>query len=276
MTEETSLAATLRTWRERLSAEAVGLHHAGARRTVGLRREELASLAGVSVDYIVRLEQGRATAPSGEVLGSLARGLRLDRKERDHLYNLAGLSPPGDRRISERITPGVQRLLDRLGDTAVAAFAADWRMIQWSPTWAALLGDPSTVAPADRNFVLHRFPEPGGRANLCAWPMRIANAEQSERAVVANVRRACAVYPDDPRIAELFARAMKNERFAQLWRDGAVGEHLEDHKVLEHPVVGEIELDCDVLVAGDEDLKIVALTAEPGSESAKRIERLLT
>lgn len=275
MTGDTSLAATLRTWRERLSAEQLGLVTGPARRAVGLRREELAQLAGVSVDYVVRLEQGRATAPSGEVVGSLSRVLRLSPTERDHFYNLAGLSSPGDRRISDQITPGVQRLLTRLGDVAVAVFAADWRMIQWSPGFAALLGDPAKVAPEDRNFVLHRFPDPGSRARVAEWPVRLDRQLESDRAIVSDVRRASARYPDDPRIAELVRRVMRNERFVQLWRDGAVGTHLSDHKFVEHPVVGDIEVDCDVLLSGEHDLKVVALTTAPGSEAARKVAELL-
>jgi transcriptional regulator with XRE-family HTH domain len=276
MNGETSLGATLRTWRERLSAEQAGLFAGPLRRAVGLRREELAQLAGVSVDYIVRLEQGRATAPSGEVVGSLARVLRLSRSERDHLYSLAGLCPPGDRRISDRVTPGVQRLLSRLGDVAVAVFAADWRMLQWSPAFAALLGDPIKVAPEDRNFVLHRFPDPNSRARVAEWPVRLASQHESDRALVADVRRASARYPDEPRIAELLRRVMRNEKFAQLWRDGAVGNHVADHKVVEHPVVGDIEVDCDVLHAGEDDLQIVAFTTAPGSDAARKLATLVT
>lgn len=275
MTGETSLAATLRTWRERLTAEQVGLFTGPARRAVGLRREELAQLAGVSVDYVVRLEQGRATAPSCEVVGSLSRVLRLSAVERDHFYTLAGLSSPGDRRISDQITPGVQRLITRLGDVAVAVFAADWRMIQWSAGFAALLGDPRKVAPEDRNFVLHRFPDPGSRARVAEWPVRLSSLHESDRAIVSDVRRACARYPDDPRIAELFRRVMRNERFAALWREGAVGAHLSDHKFIEHPVVGDIEVDCDMLHTEEHDLKVVAFTTAPGSEAARKVAELL-
>jgi transcriptional regulator with XRE-family HTH domain len=272
---ETSLAATLRTWRERLSAERAGLFEGPLRRAVGLRREELAQLAGVSVDYVVRLEQGRATSPSVEVVGSLSRVLRLSRIERDHFYSLAGLSPPGDRRISDAITPGVERLVTRLGDVAVAVFAADWRMLQWSPAYAALLGDPAKVAPEDRNFVLHRFPDPGSRARITEWPVRLERQLESDRAVVADVRRASARYPDDRRMTELLRRVMLNETFVKLWRDGAIGEHLADNKVVEHPVVGDIEVDCDVLRTGDDDLRVVALTTAPGSEAARKLAALV-
>jgi transcriptional regulator with XRE-family HTH domain len=275
MAGETSLGATLRTWRERLSAEQAGLFTGPLRRAVGLRREELAQLAGVSVDYVVRLEQGRAMAPSPEVVGSLARVLRLSRTERDHFYTLAGLSSPGDRRISDRLTPGVQRLITRLGDVAVAVFAADWRMLQWSPAFAALLGDPAKVAPEDRNFVLHRFPDPESRARVTQWPIRLDRQLESDRALVADVRRASARYPDDPRIAELLRRVMLNQTFAQLWRDGAVGEHLADHKVIEHPVAGDIEVDCDVMHTGEDDLKLVVLTTAPGSDAARKLASLV-
>lgn len=270
----TSLAATLRVWRDRLSPAEVGVPAGWSRRAVGLRREELADLAGVSVDYIVRLEQGRATAPSGQVVAALARVLQLTRAERDHLYRLAGLQPPGDRVISDHISPGVQRLLTRLGEVPVAVFAADWRLVWWSCRWAALLGDPCRVAPEDRSLVSARFPTPGSRGCVAAWPVRVGDQDASDRAIVADLRRASGRYPEDRRLAELLRRTIDgNARFAQLWRAGAVGEHAEDRKTIEHPAVGEITVDCDVLSAGDTDLKIVALTAPPGSEDAGRIER---
>ena len=124
----------------------------------GLRREELAELAGVSVDYVVRLEQGRATTPSAQVVASLARALQLTTAERDHLYRLARLVPPADGTISDHIPPGVHRVLTRLGDVAVAVFAADWQLIWWNRGWAALLGDPSSSPPRLRNFARDRFP----------------------------------------------------------------------------------------------------------------------
>lgn len=271
---ETSLAATLRVWRERLTPAEVGLSAAWPRRAVGLRREELAELAGVSVDYVVRLEQGRATTPSGQVVASLARVLQLTRSERDHLYRLSGLQPPADQVISDEISPGVQRLLTRLGEIPVAVFAADWRMVWWSRSWAALLGDPSDIAPEERSLVSSRFPVPGVLGRVEAWPVRSGNPDATDRAVVADLRRASARYPEDRRLAELLRRTIDgNARFAHLWRAGAVGEHAEDRKSVEHPSVGEITVDCDVLSAGDTDLKIVALTAPVGSEDARRIER---
>src|SRR3954447_327783 len=135
------LAACLRTWRDRLSPADVGLPAGGRRRAPGLRREELAQLAGLSVDYLARLEQGRASAPSPSVLAPLARALRLSEDERAHLFRVAGHAPPGAGEIDRRITPGVQRVLDRLADVPVLVTDAAWEMIAMNPPAIALLGD---------------------------------------------------------------------------------------------------------------------------------------
>src|ERR1700691_1640366 len=113
--DETGLGATIRAWRDRLTAAEVGLPSRRSRRAIGLRREELAELAGVSVDYVVRLEQGRATTPSAQVVSALARALQLTEAERDHLFRLAQLVPPADDQISDHIPPGVHRVVGRLG-----------------------------------------------------------------------------------------------------------------------------------------------------------------
>jgi transcriptional regulator with XRE-family HTH domain len=168
---EASLGATIHAWRDRLTPGAAGLPSGRARRAVGLRREDLAELAGVSVDYIVRLEQGRATTPSAQIVSALARALQLSRQERDHLYRLAGLQPPQDGTITDHIPPGMQRVLTRLGETPVAVFAADWQLIWWNRSWAALLGDPSSVAAEDRNLVKARFPVAADRSQFTGWPV---------------------------------------------------------------------------------------------------------
>src|SRR3954469_10123846 len=160
------LGAMIRTWRDRLPPSAAALPVSRTRRAVGLRREALADLAGVSVDYLVRLEQGRATTPSAPVVASLARALQLSTAERDHLYRLARLVPPADGAISDHIPPGVHRVLTRLGDVAVAVFAADWQLVWWNRSGAALLGDPSSSPPQLRNFARDRFPVGAGPARL--------------------------------------------------------------------------------------------------------------
>ncbi|MFD7940021.1 helix-turn-helix transcriptional regulator [Streptomyces sp. NPDC059755] len=270
------LGATIRAWRERLSPSTVGLPSARTRRAVGLRREELADRAGVSVDYVVRLEQGRATAPSAQVVASLARALRLTVPERDHLYRMAGLVPPRDDVIPDDLPPGVHRVLNRLADVAVAVFAADWRMIWWNRGWAALLGDPSTTPPELRNFARERFPVGSDAVRIAAWPVVVRNGADSDLAVVSDLRRATGRFPDDAGLAELIrALTVGNPTFARLWASGAVGAHREDRKTIEHPEVGPVEVDCDVLTDGESDLKIVILSALPGSAHATRLRLAL-
>jgi transcriptional regulator with XRE-family HTH domain len=263
---EVGLGATIRTWRERLPPSAAALPVGRARRAVGLRREELADLAGVSVDYVVRLEQGRARTPSAQVVASLARALQLTTAERDHLYRLAHLAPPADGRITDHIPPGVHRVLARLGDVAVAVFAADWQLIWWNRSWAALLGDPSSSPRQLRNFARDRFPVDGGPAHLARWPVTEQDRAATDAAVVSDLRRATGRFPHDARLAELI-RSLRagNERFAELWAAGTVAAHREDRKTIGHPSVGPVEVDCDVLSDGDSELKIVIMTAAPGS-----------
>jgi transcriptional regulator with XRE-family HTH domain len=260
------LGATIRTWRDRLPPSAAALPVGRTRRTSGLRREELADLAGLSVDYVVRLEQGRATTPSAQVVGSLARALQLTVPERDHLYRLAGLVPPAQSAISDHIAPGVNRLLSRLGDVAVAVFAADWQLIWWNRTWAALLGDPSTWPPRLRNFARDRFPVEGGPTRLAWCPVIEQDPDGTDVAVVSDLRRATGRFPGDTRLTGLIEElAAGNERFAALWADGTVGAHREDAKTVEHPSVGPIAIDCDTLTDGDTEHKIVIMTAAAGS-----------
>lgn len=271
--DETSLGSTIRAWRDRLTPDDVGLSAGRARRAAGLRREELAGLAGVSVDYVVRLEQGRATTPSAQVAGSLARALRLTRVERDHLFRLAGLQPPRDEMISDHVPPGMQRVLHRLGDTPVAVFAADWRLVWWNDSWAAILGDPSAIPREERSLVGSRFPTKEGPGRVASWPVVPEHLEWSDRAIVADLRDASSRYPADIGLQALIRRTLDgNARFAQLWRDGVVGSHAEDRKTIRHPAVGPITVDCDVLADADTGLKIVIYTAEPGSEDQGKID----
>lgn len=270
---DASLGVTIRAWRDRLSPAAAGLRSGHVRRAVGLRREELAELAGVSVDYVVRLEQGRSTTPSSQVAGSLARALQLSREERDHLYRLAGLQPPADGLISDHLPPGLQRVLLRLGDAPVAVFAAEWRLVWWNASWAAVLGDPSAVPPGARNLVRSRFPTAEDRGRVAAWPVVAENSESSDRAIVADIRAATARYPEDPRLTALVNRTIAgNPRFAHLWREGEVGHHGEDRKTITHPTVGSISVDCDVLADADTGLKIVIYTAVPGSDDETKLD----
>jgi transcriptional regulator with XRE-family HTH domain len=266
------LGAMIRTWRDRLPPSAAALPSGRSRRAAGLRREELAELAGVSVDYVVRLEQGRSTTPSASVVAALARALQLSTAERDHLYRLARLAPPADGAISDHIPPGVQRVLSRLGDVAVGVFAADWRLIWWNRRWAALLGDPSPWPPHLRNFALTRFPIGDAPSRLALWPVQEADDEATDAAVVSDLRRATGRFPRDRRLATLIRSLSEGSpRFAELWATGVVGVHREDRKRIEHPSIGPIHVDCDTLTDGDSELKIVIMTAVPGSEDETKM-----
>ncbi|MEU5596933.1 helix-turn-helix transcriptional regulator [Streptomyces sp. NPDC020298] len=271
-TPGTGLGAMIRTWRDRLPPSAAGVPVPRGRRAAGLRREELADLAGVSVDYIVRLEQGRATTPSASVVASLARALHLSTAERDHLYRLARLAPPADGTISDHLPPGMQRVLARLGDVPAAVFAADWRLVWWNRGWAALLGDPSAAPPRLRNFARDRFPVDTGPARLALWPVTEADRDAVDAAVVSDLRRATGRFPQDSRLATLIRELTAgNRRFAELWATGRVAAHREDHKTIDHPSVGPVAVDCDVLTDGDSELKIVIMTAAPGSEDETKL-----
>ncbi|RIJ76755.1 XRE family transcriptional regulator [Nakamurella silvestris] len=264
MDSDQRLGTTVRAWRDRLSPSAAGLPSRHHRRAAGLRREELAELAGISVDYVVRLEQGRSSSPSAQVVGALARALRLTDAERDHLYRLAGLAPPGGAEISDHIPPGVHRLLQRLGDVAVGVFAADWQLIWWNRGWAAILGDPSSSPQVLRNFARDTFPIGEEVPTLAHWPVVSVDAEVVEAAIVSDLRRATGRFPDSRRLADLIdLLGAGNERFATLWANGAVGAHREGSKVIRHPTVGPIAVDCDVLTDGEAELKIVVLSAAP-------------
>ncbi|WP_134740701.1 helix-turn-helix transcriptional regulator [Nocardioides sp. 503] len=267
MTTASDLGSTIRAWRDRLAPSAAGLPTRLGRRTTGLRREELAELAGVSVDYVVRLEQGRATTPSSQVVAALARALQLSAEERDHLFRLASLAPPSSGHVSEHLSPSVQRVVSRLGDAAVAVFAADWQLVWWNRSWAAVLGDPAGVPVPVRNFARCVFPLPGDGAAVAQWPVVVQDQAHTEAAVASDLRRATGRFPDDPRLHGLVRSLLAgNARFAELWAAGTVSAHREDRKVVHHPSVGPISVDCDTLTDGDADLKIVVMSAAPGTE----------
>lgn len=287
------LGSTVRAWRERLSPAAAGLPAGGARRTPGLRREELASLAGISMDYLIRLEQGRAVNPSSQVLASLARALRLTPDERDHLYRQGGHAPPSRRTLSAHITPGIQRMIDRLADTPVGVFDAAWTLITWNPAWSALMGDQSATSGRNRNLPWRHFttpgtttpataapspatPGPAASASASAGAFRMVRGPEAtaefERSMVADLRMAAGRYPDDTRVIGLINDLRRaSPRFCELWSQHQVASRHQDRKTINHPEVGLLTLDCDVLTVEGSDLRIVMYTADPASEDASKL-----
>ncbi|MFB7644252.1 helix-turn-helix transcriptional regulator [Streptomyces sp. NPDC056084] len=264
----TEFGRMVRHRRDRVSPEAAGLPAGGHRRAAGLRREELALLAGISVDYVTRLEQGRATHPSDQVVEALARALRLSSAERERFFYAAGLVPPGQGTVPAHITPSVHRMLDRLSGTPVAVFDASWTLLLANPLHTALLGERRGRG---RNAVWRAF---AGAADD-----RVRHTSQSrlalETAVVSDLRDAARRYPADRRLRDLVAELRgASARFAELWDAGAVGHHEASQKLIDHPVVGPVTLDCDVLNVAGSDLRIMVYTAEPGTRDAERLELL--
>jgi transcriptional regulator with XRE-family HTH domain len=265
----------LRTRRARVRPEDAGLRissHPPRRRVPGLRREELALLAGVSVDYYVRLEQGRAGHPSESVLEALARALQLDETEQAHLHELA--RPPRPRRRRRRrprVRPELRRLLERMD--GIPAFVLGPRMdvLAWNPLAAAMMGDFGALAPHHRNIPRHVFLDPGSRRLYPEW-------KQIARETVAYLRMEAGRDPDDAELAELVGElSLASPEFARWWADHDVYEKTHGTKRIDHPEVGEMTLHYETLVLPDQPGQtLVTYTAEPGSPSDTALRLLAT
>ena len=269
MVESWEFGRTVRHWRDRVAPDAVGVPVGRRRRARGLRREELAGLAGISVDYLTRLEQGRATSPSAQVVEALARALRVSDAERDLLFRLAGLAAPGLDVVSSRITPSVQHLLDRLANTPVAVYDATWTLVVANAPYDALMGQTTSWRGIERNSVWRNLIGPGTRA--VHTPDEQA---EFEARLVADLRLTAARYPTDQRLKRLIGElSAHSPRFVELWKSGDLEPHHDygRHKVVDHPDVGLITLDCDTLIVAADDLRIMIYTAEPGTEDSERL-----
>jgi transcriptional regulator with XRE-family HTH domain len=267
--ESWEFGRTVRHWRDRVAPDAVGVPVGRRRRARGLRREELAGLAGISVDYLTRLEQGRATSPSAQVVEALARALRVSDAERDLLFRLAGLAAPGLDVVSSRITPSVQHLLDRLANTPVAVYDATWTLVVANAPYDALMGQTTSWRGIERNSVWRNLIGPGTRA--VHTPDEQA---EFEARLVADLRLTAARYPTDQRLKRLIGElSAHSPRFVELWKSGDLEPHHDygRHKVVDHPDVGLITLDCDTLIVAADDLRIMIYTAEPGTEDSERL-----
>jgi transcriptional regulator with XRE-family HTH domain len=258
------LAHCLRTWRDRLTPAAAGLPDGGRRRAPGLRREELARLAGLSVDYLARLEQGRAHNPSPSVLAPLAGALRLSEDERAHLFRVAGQAEPGAGSIDRRISPGVRRMLDGLGEVPVVVCDAAWTVIERNQLARELLGD------VEGNIA---------RRHFLGEPTRIDRDPESDRRfeqeTVADLHDALGRYPDDAELRALIAELRAaSPLFAELWEQRPVAPRRADRKTFIHPELGPITLDCDILSVRGSDLRLIVYTAAPGSPDADALASL--
>ncbi|MET1075318.1 MAG: helix-turn-helix transcriptional regulator [Umezawaea sp.] len=269
-----SFGALVRAWRDRLDPADAGYARSARRRAPGLRREELAELAGLSHEYVLRLEQGRATNPSGQVVSALARALHLSPAERDQLFRAAGLLAPRDQTVGTHVPPSIRRLVDRLGDLPIGVFAADWSLLWWNDVWTALHGDPAGLPPAERNLARALFGTGEGR-----WQLRpvtsTAGPYAFETAIVADLREAVSRYPADPELAALVdgLRAV-SPFFGELWSVAGMGQLTGDLKTISHPELGDVTLDCDVLTVPGVDLRIVTYTAAAGTSGADQLDLL--
>lgn len=263
---KTELARFLRDRRERLAPETAGVSSAGRRRTPGLRREEVAELASMSVDYYVRLEQARGPHPSPRILESLAGALQLGHAERAHLFRLAGVLPTPPAGPSHQVRPYVADLLHRLPQTAVIVTAADYDVIAFNPLARTLLGE---------------LGDPGARVNLARrrflHPEQVRTTDTGGFAeyVVARLRAAVDRYPDDPRLRALVAElGSASTEFTEVWASNPVRAPGHRTKHLEHPEVGTLRVNCDVLTIPEDDQQVVFMTADPGSPSYRAFQAL--
>jgi transcriptional regulator with XRE-family HTH domain len=264
------LAEYLRTRREALQPEDVGLPRGQRRRTKGLRREEIAVLSDMSIDYYSRLEQPRGPHPSEQMLGALARGLRLSLEERDHLFQLGGYAAPRRSADADHLNPGMLRIFDGLRDSAAQVVSHLGETMLQTRLAVALLGDESVYTGLARSMHYRWFTDPATRL---IHPEE--EREEQGRLIVADLH---ASYTRDGKgsrshsiVDELRARSPE---FAALWERHPVAGPYCGQKRIQHPEVGLLELDCQRLLDPDQSQQLVVYTASPGTASYERLELL--
>lgn len=242
----------------------MGLAPGARRQTPGLRREEVALLAGISVDYYIRLEQGRGPHPSDQVLTAIGRALRLTGDEHDYLLRLAGQAPtPVD--PAREVPANVLRLLARLDDVPAMVINTCFDVLAWNRMLVALMGDLSAV--------------PFRRRNRLRWLFDGSNRATYDRSGLARLcvadLRASGRYPGDPDVRRLVDElSAESAEFAALWAEREIEVRLTITKRTVHPVVGELELDCEILTVPGHDHRVLLYTAAPGTTSRAALDRL--
>jgi transcriptional regulator with XRE-family HTH domain len=262
------LAEFLRSRRARLSPEGVGLPRGNRRRTPGLRREEVALLAGVSPDWYTRLEQGRDINVSVQVLESLARVLQLDANERTHLFLLALRQPPPVETFSHaQISPALQNFLNHLGTTPACIVDARLNAVAWNKAFCAVFGDCETKSERERNLIWRIFSAPSFNEH---W-------EEHARLYLAQFRAGYDRFIEDPWWATKIAELHRiSPEFRELWARHDVLNLSEGQKSMQHPLVGELSFDFLLFQTVDSsDLRLLLHTPRSHSGTADKIERLL-
>ncbi|NUW33748.1 helix-turn-helix domain-containing protein [Nonomuraea sp. SMC257] len=258
------LGGFLRSRRERVRPGEVGLAPGSRRQTPGLRREEVALLAGISVDYYIRLEQGRGPQPSAQVLAALSRTLRLTDDEHDYLLRM-GDQAPARAGSSSEVPANALRLLDRLDEYPAMIVNVCWDVLAWNEMVVALIGDLGANPPRERNTLRWLFGDS---------PSRPHNWIEHARQAVADLR-ASGRYPDDPDVRQIVDELTSTSRlFRELWAEREVEVQRTMTKRTVHPWVGEIELDCEILSVPGGDHRIILYTAAPGTPSHDALKRL--
>jgi transcriptional regulator with XRE-family HTH domain len=272
ITQNLALGDFLRARRAALDPALVGSPAGAGRRVPGLRREELAQLVGVSVDYYTRLEQGRRITPSDGVLTALAGALRLDNAQRTHLFDLSrgqfGHRPP-QASAPQAIRPALLRLLETLGDTAAMVVGRRTDILAANATARALFADFNVLPAHERNVVRWMLLEPRARTLLTNWASDAA-------AMVGILRLHAGRYPNDPRVLALIEELTeKSPEFPGFWTSQHVTYGPPKHKFFNHPVVGEFECEVETLtVSEDHDQSIIVLMPRPDATSEDAMRRL--
>jgi transcriptional regulator with XRE-family HTH domain len=259
------LAEYLRTRREALQPEDVGLPRGHRRRTTGLRREEVAVLSDMSIDYYSRLEQPHGPRPSEQILSALARGLRLSLEERDHLFQLAGYATPRRSADSDHVNPGMMRIFDGLADSAAQVVThLGETLLQTRPS-VALLGDESAYSGLERSLHYRWFTDPA---------TRLLHPGQ-DRLIVADLLTSYTRDGTDSRAGVIVeALLAASPEFAGLWKHHPVAGTYCGPVRLQHPQVGVLELHCQRLVDPDQSQSLVVYTAAPGTDSDEKMRLL--
>jgi transcriptional regulator with XRE-family HTH domain len=266
------LSEFLRSRRARLKPEDVGMPDFGRHRRVpGLRREELAQLAGVSVAYYTRLEQGNGRNVSAEVLDSIARALRLTDAEHNHLTHLAKPKQHKKKQAArpQQVRGALRQLLDTLDGVPAYITGRRSDVLVWNRMAAAVFGDWSELPPQERNWARMVFLRPEYRDLFVEW-------EQKAIDIVCLLRMDAGCHPDDPRLAALVGElSVKSEDFRRLWATHDVKEKSHGVKLLRHPLVGDLALQFESFrLVGDTELALITYHAEPGSSSAEALRLL--
>jgi transcriptional regulator with XRE-family HTH domain len=267
----TELREFLRSRRARITPEEAGLSpQQGTRRVPGLRREEVAQLAGVSVDYYVRLERGRSLNVSESVLDAVARALHLNDTERSHLFAVARPTRTRRRPMSpQQVRPGLYRVLDTLTDIPAIVLGRRMDVLASNRLARAFYTDFDALPHRERNMARYVFLDESVRELYTDW-------ESAARGIVASLHLYAGHHPHDPQLAELIGDlSLRNRDFRRWWADHDVLSRTHGTKQYHHPVVGDLTLDYEALnPTGDPDQTLGLHTAKPGSPSEHALRLL--